>query len=266
MRTEHSAAFLFAHQDDEFGVYALLDEYRRRGVRVYCAYLTDGAAGGVSAAVRNAESVAVLEKLGVAAVDIVFAGELLGIADAALPRHLDQAAGWLRAWLDTIGPLEALHVPAWEGGHHDHDALHALAVQVASERALLARTTQFALYNGARIPHPFFRTLSPLPENGAAQVTPIGWPMRWRCLRHCLSYPSQRGTWLGLFPFALWYYLTRGVQALQAVSLERTQQRPHQGTLYYELRKFYTFDEMEAALSAWRATLADPAPPSPRSH
>lgn len=254
MPTERSAVFLFAHQDDEFGVYPLLDEYRRRGVHVRCAYFTDGAANGVTAATRNAESVAVLAKLGVAPDDIVFAGELLGIADAALPRKLAVATEWLRGW---IGEPDALHVPCWEGGHHDHDALHALAVQVAHERGLLERTTQYALYNGARTPAPFFRTMSPLPENGPVRATRISWPMRWRCLGYCLSYPSQRRTWIGLFPFALWFYVTRGVQSLQAVSLERTHRRPHEGALYYELRKFYTWDKMQADLASWRAGFKD---------
>ncbi len=254
--------FLFAHQDDEFGVYPLLEQCRRHGQRVRCAYFTDGAASGVSAATRNAESVAVLTGLGVAADDIAFVGDVLGIADAALPHHLDAATQWLRDWLAHLGDIDAMHVPAWEGGHHDHDALHALAVQVASERDLLARTYQFALYNGARIPAPFFRTMSPLPENGAASAERISWPMRWRCICMCLSYPSQRGTWIGLFPFALWYYLTQGVQSLQAVSLARTFQRPHAGALYYERRKFYTWDRMQERLSAWRTTLPSASTPT----
>ena len=254
MPTE-TALFLFAHQDDEYGVYALLEDYRLRGVPVRCAYFTDGATGGVSAATRNAESVAVLRELGVPASHIAFAGEELGIPDAGLPRQIGAAADWVRKWIDAAGPVAALHVPAWEGGHHDHDALHALAVQVAHERGLIGRTTQYALYNGARIPHPFFRTLSPLPENGAVQGKRMSWKMRVRCMRFCLSYPSQRKTWIGLFPFAFWFYVTRGVQELQTVSLARTHQRPHQGALYYELRKFFTWDEMERCLRAWRSGL-----------
>lgn len=254
MPTEcRQVVFLFAHQDDEFGVFQRLDDYRRQGTRIRCAYLTDGAAGGVNAATRNAESVRVLAQLGVAQNDIVFAGELLRIPDAALPHRLQPAADWIRAWFDSLGPVDALYVPAWEGGHHDHDALHALAVHIGAELGMLERMRQFALYNGARIPHPFFRTLSPLAENGPASATRIAWPMRLRCLRWCLSYPSQLNTWLGLFPFALWFYLTRGEQTLQPVSLERIEQRPHAGDLYYERRKFFTWPEMSARLSAWRA-------------
>jgi LmbE family N-acetylglucosaminyl deacetylase len=43
-----AALFLFAHQDDEFGVYQRILECRRRGLRVVCAYLTDGQTAGAS--------------------------------------------------------------------------------------------------------------------------------------------------------------------------------------------------------------------------
>lgn len=247
------ALCLFAHQDDEFGVYPLLDAYRRQGVRVRCAYLTDGSVGTVSSATRNAESLAVLGQLGVDPADVAFAGAQLGIPDAGVPHHLAPAADWIAQWLVSAGTPMAIHVMAWEGGHHDHDAIHALTVTLAHDMGLLDRVTQFALYNGARIPAPLFRILSPLRENGLATRSNVGWAMRARCIRYCLSYPSQRTTWIGLFPFALLHYVLRGVQELQGVSMARIEERPHAGRLYYESRKFFTWDKMQAALAAWRA-------------
>jgi hypothetical protein len=99
--------------------------------------------------------------------------------------------------------------------------------------------------------------LAPLPENGAVTTSPIGWRARWRYLRHCLSYPSQRGSWIGLFPFVLLHYLLHGVQSLQPVAPQRLAERPHPGALYYEKRQFYSWPAMTAALAAWRA-----APPA----
>jgi hypothetical protein len=85
----------------------------------------------------------------------------------------------------------------------------------------------------------------------------VPWRARWRHLRHCLSYPSQRTTWLGLFPFVLLHYAIRGEQQLQPVTLARIGQRPHAGRLYYEKRKFFSWDQMERAISAWQATLSN---------
>lgn len=257
MPIEPVALFLFAHQDDEFGVYERIASLRRQGRRVACAYLTDGQTASASAATRNAESLAVLARLGVDAHEVRFAGAELGIGDARLPLHLEAAADWIGAWLDGFFPIESIHVTAWEGGHHDHDALHALTVQLAAQRGLLQRTWQFTLYQANGLPGPLFRVFAPLPENGPVSTLPIAWRARLRHLRHCLSYPSQRNTWIGLFPFVALHYLVHGAERLQPVSLARLEQRPHPGPLYYEKRKFFTWQRMEAALAAWRS-----APPS----
>lgn len=254
-RERPAALFLFAHQDDEFGVFERIEASRVRGLRVACAYFTDGATPAATAAQRNLESLAVLERLGVAREDVHFAGQQLGIGDAQLPLHLQRAAHWLDGWLAGFETIEALHVTAWEGGHHDHDALHALAVTIAARRGLLARTWQYSLYQAAGLPGPLFRVLAPLPRNGPVRTWSIPWRARRAYLGHCLSYPSQRGTWIGLFPFVLLHYLLRGSQALQPVDTARLHERPHAGPLYYEKRRFFTWDEMARRLGAWR--LAD---------
>jgi len=249
------ALFLFAHQDDEFGVLQRIAHYRARGVRVACAYLTDGHTASASSARRNAESRAVLARLGVDPRDIAFAGEELGIGDARLPLHLAQADAWIGRWLDSHIAIEALHVTAWEGGHHDHDALHALAVGQAEARGLLARTWQYSLYQAAGLPGPLFRVQAPLAANGPVDKIDIPWGDRLRNLRCCLSYPSQRMTWIGLFPPVAWRTLVGGVEALQPVHPGRILERPHAGPLYYEKRRFFTWEKMQDCLARWRAGL-----------
>ncbi|ELX10629.1 N-acetylglucossaminyl phosphatidylinositol deacetylase [Janthinobacterium sp. HH01] len=255
------ALFLFAHQDDEFGVFQTIEDCRRQGWRVVCAYLTHGAHG--SAERRNQESRRVLATLGVADADIVFAGDALGIVDASLPRHLAAAGAWLTPWLAShAGGLRLLCAPAWEGGHHDHDALHFLAVQTAAGLGLGALLRQYALYNAHRCPGPLFRVLSPLAANGPVQSTPVPWRARLRHLRLCLSYPSQRITWIGLFPFVLAHAVLRGRQALQPAAPARLAQRPHPGPLYYENRRFYTWEQLQADMAGYLRGAA-PTPPAP---
>jgi LmbE family N-acetylglucosaminyl deacetylase len=252
MPTDRPAAlFLFAHQDDEFGVFQRIVDCRRQGLRVACAYLTDGATARAGAAQRNRESRTVLAALGVDGGDIAFAGEQLGIGDARLPLHLDTAARWLEDWLDRFPSIDSLHVTAWEGGHHDHDALHALAVTIGARRGLLARSWQYPLYQAAGLPGPWFRVLAPLAANGPASTWTIPWAARLAYLRHCLSYRSQRATWIGLFPFVLLHYLRSGTQALQPVDPARLAQRPHPGPLYYEKRGLFSWQDMARLLAAW---------------
>ncbi|MFS2137378.1 hypothetical protein ACCD07_15375, partial [Duganella sp. Dugasp56] len=76
---------------------------------------------------------------------------------------------------------------------------------------------------------------------------------RPRHLARLLRYPSQWRTWLGLFPFVLWHYLRHGSQQLQPVALTRLDQRPHAGPLYYEQRRFYTYEEMRRNMADWLA-------------
>lgn len=248
MHTEPAALFLFAHQDDEFGVFHRIEECVRNGLRVHCAYFTDGATASASAVTRNAESLAVLRQLGVRAEDVAFAGQQAGIPDAGLPERLPAAHAWLRGWLARFDRIDSIHVTAWEGGHHDHDALHALAVIVAQELGLLGRLRQFALYNAHGCLHPFFNALTALAENGPPDSQRIPLRARLRYLRLCASYPSQKSTWIGLLPFVALRYLVRGRQDLQAVSPGRLDEQPHPGKLYYERRAFYTWPAMRARL------------------
>lgn len=261
MPTEPGAAqpvalFLFAHQDDEFGVFHVIEACRRQGRRVVCAYFTRGA--GALAARRNAESARVLARLGVAGEDILFAGDELGIDDGALYTALDRAGDRMMRWLASFAAVENIYAPAWEGGHHDHDALHALAAHAADRLGLLPRLRQYALYNRYRCPGPFFRVLAPLAANGPAETFRIPPARRLAYLRLCLQYPSQRLTWIGLFPFVLLHYLLRGTQTLQGVSLARMEERPHAGRLYYEYRDFCRWEQLREGLAAWRRKAGAP--------
>lgn len=249
MHTEAAALFLFAHQDDEFGVFHRIEECVRKGLAVHCAYLTDGATPHVSSERRNAESLAVLRKLGVPPAHVTFAGQELGIPDAALAERLPAAYAWLRDWLGRFSNIDSIHIPAWEGGHHDHDALHALAVMVARELGLLERVRQFALYHGHGAIHAYMNALCTLDANGPVERQRIPLRARLRYLRLCASYPSQRSTWIGLLPFVTLRYLLRGSQDLQRVSPARLAEPPHPGTPYYERRAFYTWEAMRARVA-----------------
>lgn len=254
MHSEPAALFLFAHQDDEYGVFHRIEQCVQQGLRVHCAYLTDGATSAATAQQRNRESLAVLQRLGVRADDVSFAGEQQGIRDAGLAERLPDALAWIRSWIAQFAHVDSIHVMAWEGGHHDHDALHALTLIAAHEAGLLDRVRQFPLYNAYGCFHPFFNALTPLAANGPVQSERIPLRARLRYLGLCLSYPSQGRTWVGLFPFVLLRYLVRGAQDLQQVSLERLEQQPYPGTLYYEHRGFYTWDALRSRLAGLMRT------------
>jgi hypothetical protein len=241
------ALFLFAHQDDEFGVFAQIEQELLAGRRVRCVYVTDGAATACSE-VRNAESRAVLQKLGVATDDIIFVGRQLRIRDGQLHQNVGAFADWFNGFVDLHPMLAVCFVPAWEGGHPDHDLVHAIAVNSLTKREGIKKVWQYPLYNGRNCPGPLFSTLSPLPENGFVNQSPIGWRDRLRYVRLCLSYPSQWRTWIGLFPFACAHYVCHGVQQLQYVDNARILQPPHARPLYYERRGFLDWPTLRSVV------------------
>lgn len=253
--TAPPAVFLFAHQDDEFGVFHRIEQCIRNGQRVHCAFLTDGAYRRASAEQRNRESLAVLMRLGVRREDVAFAGAQVGIRDGALPECMRSAYAWVQCWLAAIGTIDFLHVPAWEGGHQDHDALHALGVILAHEQGWLDRVRQYPLYHGFRCPHPLLRALVPLDANGPVLSERLSLRARLRYLRLCLAYPSQLNAWLMLFPLVAWHYAARGSQDLQPASLQRLAEPPHPGALYYERRAFYCWQRMRERLIAFRPAI-----------
>ncbi len=241
--------FLFAHQDDEFGVFAAIEQAVACGQRPVCVYFTNGAAT-VAAERRDAESRAVLLRLGVAAEDMHFVGSRLGLADGSLYQHCEQAFTATAQILALLPAPQTVYLHAWEGGHQDHDAAHVISLALA-QRWPQAELRQFALYHGARLPGSLFRVLAPLAENGPVSRFSVPWPARWRHLRLCWGYPSQLKTWIALFPFVLWHALGGGAQQWQAIAHHRLQQRPHAGPLLYESRRAESWERVKTALDAF---------------
>lgn len=243
-----TALFLFAHQDDEFGVFQKIIDELADGREVYCAYLTDGVSDGLSPKVRNLESITVLTKLGVTPKNILFVGEELMIPDTKLVDHLRKAKEWLASWLPENAQIENIYLPAWEGGHPDHDSLHAIGVVIANKLNLLDKVRQYPLYNGYKCKGQFFRVLLPLASNGEVTKQKMSWSNRYRFFSFIFYYPSQIITWIGLAPFVMIHYIVFGTQSLQRVSFDQIQLPPHSGSLYYERRKFCTWKKMSERL------------------
>jgi len=230
--------FLFPHPDDEFAVAQPLADLRARGEEVRCVYLTAGGYGGQATAPRRDESLRVLATLGVYASHVAF----LDFEDGRLHASLEPAFAALR---ERATGATAIYLPAWEGGHQDHDAAHLLGLAFA--RDIGAPAWQFPLYQGAGLPGPLFRVMAPLPANGASEARRTSVGERLAQLRRCLAYPSQWKSWIGLWPGVAWHMLVDGRFHLQPATLERARQRPHAGALLFERRGFTTAADFAAS-------------------
>lgn len=236
--------FLLAHQDDEFACFAILEKLILSKGAVKVVYLTSGAQQGGNPERRNRESLRVLGHLGVSEDSVLFFGEDMQIPDGQLHRHLSTAYEPMRALFDGHD-VAGFYMPAWEGGHQDHDAAHLLGIALSESFSCVNDSFQFSLYNGRGLPGILFRVLSPLERNGVVFSKRLSWSQRLRYLSYCTSYRSQISTWVGLLPFVVVKYLFCGSQQWQPISRARVDQRPHEGALLYERRQFCTTEEFE---------------------
>lgn len=117
--------FAFAHPDDELFCAGLLQRLLHAGARLKLLWATSGETCG-GGSVREAELECAMSALGVAPEDrVLLRMPCRGLA--GLQRQLvDRLAEAVQAHQPTVAV-----VPAWEGGHPDHDALN-----LAMHRAL----------------------------------------------------------------------------------------------------------------------------------
>lgn len=229
-----SAVFLLAHPDDEFCCLPLIGAEVAGGRTVFVAFLTDG---GLQAAVREKETLRVLTGAGVRPENVCFAGREQGWRDGQLHAQLAAAHAWVAAYLAGRVGCARIYVPAYEGGHHDHDCCFGIVAALLREGNVGgAKCLQFPLYNGRGLPGPVFSCMTSIPENG--EVFPFRLSARegvhyWR---FAAAYPSQWRTWVALGPASMWAYVIRRSVLVQRVDAARVLGPPHEGVPYFERR------------------------------
>ena len=240
------SVFLLAHQDDEIGITKVILNELESNNEVICIFVTDG---GKKSDVRNLESIYVLGKIGVNPNNIIFLGKELNFKDGILSKSYRVLKDWLSSYIRDNNSISTIYVPAYEGGHQDHDALHVAALNASDENGLIENVFQFPLYNRYGCRGPFFCVMKPLASNGKIIKINMTTKDRVQTLLYCLKYPSQLKTWIVLFPFFIFYYLLNSHQVIQKVDRKRIFQKPHNGILLYEYRKFYDWNSFQKDIS-----------------
>ncbi|MEM9108268.1 MAG: PIG-L family deacetylase [Pseudomonadota bacterium] len=235
--------YLFAHQDDEFSAVHLIEHGVRDQRSQLFVFLTDGrVAGGVDSEVRNRETIAALGALGIGEEQIVFAGTTYGLPDGALFRHLPRALNCLN---EIVGkrPIDRVVLPAWEGGHPDHDAVHLTGLAFACQRNRVERCVQLPFYRGQK-GFPGITLFSPLEANGA----PVTYN---RTVSEIVShlalsrfYPTQARHFAGILPLTILHFLTGSRLYSQPVERGRVLERPA-AKVKYEGRHRIGFSEFQ---------------------
>ncbi|MGO9327503.1 MAG: PIG-L deacetylase family protein [Steroidobacteraceae bacterium] len=243
---------LLPHQDDEIGVFHVIDECVKAGRRLLVIYVTDGAWQRASTSIRNAESMTVLSRLGVAQDRIWFLGQECGVANQNLRLRLEEVHAALLARLSSGPEVSAIYTPAWEGGHPDHDAAALLAVALARRLGSEGKVRQYPMYSAYRCSRRPYTVFNPIREAAPVINERIPLDRRIEHLALCWRYPSQMKTMLGLFPFILAHYARKGVQQYQHLDADIVTRRPHPGALLYERRSSLTWHKFEEDVRVFR--------------
>jgi LmbE family N-acetylglucosaminyl deacetylase len=231
--------YLCAHQDDEFAFLHSIAHSVKTGHDPHILFLTNGDATGGSGSRRNAESINVLSSVGISQEKIDFIGGEYGFIDGCLYEFIDEA--WriiLDKLADKASEITSIYMPAWEGGHQDHDALYVLGMALAKKCNVIDASWQTALYNGSGLPFGLYRVMSPLKDNGPVTYLPMALRERLQFLMLFWCYRSQIKAWLGLYPFVILDYIFKGTEKLQKVSWNRIFEPPHSGELLYQKRGY----------------------------
>ncbi len=238
-----SVVYVLAHFDDEYCALPLIRKAAMEGREQRFIHVVDYRDPKMAAR-RRVETMRFLAKFGIADASQIHLGASKGWWDGELWRHAPSAYEALK--VAVPGPVEQIVVPAWEGGHPDHDICAALGMKLAAERG--ARCDQVGLYQGKGLPWIFYRACSPLTENGpseAVSLSPSAW-VSW--IVSVGAFPSQIKAWSGLMPAMFMTFVRQRGFRFQSLDPARIAQRPHEGGLLYE-RLFKTpYADVRAAV------------------
>ena len=230
-----TVVYVLAHFDDEYCALPLIRRACAEGREQLFIHVVDYRNPKMSAR-RHRETVAFLAAEGVPAASQIHLGADTGWWDGELHRHVGSAYEALKAAIP--GAVERVLVPAWEGGHPDHDICAALGVKLAAERGA-APVDQVCLYQGKGLPWIFYRACWPLAENGPAHEMRLNGREWTSWLAAVGAFPSQIKAWSGLLPGMVMTFARLRAFRYQSLDPARIGERPHAGGLLYE-RMFRT--------------------------
>ncbi len=243
-----TTVYVLAHFDDEYCALPLIRRDVALGRTQRFIHVVDYRTPELAAR-RLRETQSFLVGQGVPAEAELHLGAGTGWLDGQLHRHAQAAYAALAAAVP--GPVERVVVPAWEGGHPDHDICAALGAKLAAERG--AAVDQISLYQGKGLPWIFYRAASPLAENGAVQRIDLSAGEWARWLAAVAAFPSQLKAWSGLLPAMAMTFARQGGFRYQSLDPRRIGERPHAGGLLYE-RMFATpYETVRAAVDSLAA-------------
>ena len=183
---EGSTVFVFAHNDDEIFINARIRYLVAAGRKVEALWLTSGLLAP-SPEIRRQESRAAMGRLGVPDHALTF----WDYPDLRTLGHLEDIVSGIASYLECRSIAE-VYVPAYEGGHPDHDVANFAVSHAAARIRLSAPIYEFPINNGSRgrrqLLGSFIADSLPIIRTAPRPDDRQMWADLWRCHRTQYRY------------------------------------------------------------------------------
>jgi len=242
-----NSIFIFSHQDDEFGLYNIIEKQIEEKKNIIIIYLTSGYNISINKfrfSKRDKESLMVLLNLGVKKKNIYFIGRKLNIKIYDLYKHLNIVYNHVNLIIKKLKNKSLIFTHAWEGGNEDHDACYVIVKKIILKNKNILSYYQFSQYHGHKTFFLPFKIQEHFQSNTKLFHIKINFTKKIKYIRYLFSYVSQKYLWLPVYPFIILKILSNNYGKLIEIDKNSLVKKPHKGKLLYEKMRKNKFTKL----------------------
>ena len=231
--------FILCHQDDEFGLFNVIEKATKKQKNVFVIYLTSGLKTKNQNSKnkllrRDKESLNVLLKLGVSKNNIFFLGKKLNIPVYFLYKNLNIVHHEINKFLKKQQGKHVIYTHSWEGGNEDHDACFVIVQKIMYQNLKITKAFEFSHYHNHKTKILPFKVQNFISDKKKIYKTKIKFYDKIKYINYLFNYTSQLYLWLPIFPFVIIKILMNDYGNLKMIKKNLTLKKPHKGMLLYE--------------------------------
>lgn len=232
-----NSIFILSHQDDEFGLFNIIEKQVEEKKNVLIFFLTSGFSNSINKfnlSVRDKESLRVLLNLGVKKKNIFFLGRKFNIKIYNLHKYLDIIYAEIKIILKKNKDKSLIFTHAWEGGNEDHDSCHVIVKKIFFNDPKIIKCYQFSQYHAYKSYFLPFKIQDHISNNEDFLHIKISLKKKIKYIRYLFYYLTQLYIWVPIYPFIIYKILSNQYGKLLKIDKNLRLKRPHEGKLLYE--------------------------------
>ena len=232
-----NSIFILSHQDDEFGLFNIIEKQVEEKKNVLIFFLTSGYSmliNKFNLSNRDKESLKVLLNLGIKKKNIFFLGRKLNIKIYNLHKYLDIIYDQIKIILKQNKNKSLIFTHAWEGGNEDHDSCYVIVKKIFFNNSNIIKCYKFSQYHAYKSYFFPFKIQDHISNNKDFLHIKIDFKKKIKYIKYLFCYLSQLYIWIPVYPFVIYKILSNQYGKLLKVDKNLELKRPHEGKLLYE--------------------------------